>query len=318
MQTRKINKHDQIAVMLRQNPGLSQIEICKMTGLRPPYVSRALHNGGMDDVSEPVIDSHDRRWFLLEDDIPTVSKFLVRGLGCQPLDMPPAELPEPGYCAVTGEPIAIGYRAMDIVPSSAGEFLDMLGGNVTGWLSEATAIAFKNTWNLGSRFIFEDGMHYHPLVDRAAAQKQDRGYWSDLVRHVWPGRANQRALIILTTDCKKRIWHKARIGTLGSKTAVYLHDADLAGVSASLWIDWQKLLSVLDFLEIVYTAGFSKRGIAHNVLSETRAVSTAGLAQAVTWERELRDLRGSGEFKVALIIAQKSEKNRGENDSETE
>ncbi len=315
IQTRKIDKHDKIAVALRQSPGLSQAEICKTTGLRPPYVSRALHNGGMDDLGEPVIDSHDRRWFLLEDDIPTVSKFLVRGLDCQSLDTPPVELPEPGYCAVTGEPIAVGYRAMDIVPSSAGEFLDMLGGNVTGWLSEATAIAFKNTWNLGSRLIFEDGTHYHPLVDRSAAQKQGRTCWSDLVRHIWPGRASQRVLIILTTDCKKRVWHKARIGTLGSKTAVYLHDTDLTGVSASLWIDWQRLLSVLDFVENVYTAGFSKRGIAYNILAETKAISTAGLMQAIVWEKELRDLRGSGEFKVALIIAQKSEKNGGRNDN---
>jgi hypothetical protein len=315
LQTRKIDRCDKIAVALLQNPGSSQVEIRKITGFNAPYVSRALRNGGMDDVDVPVIDSPDRKWFVLEDDIPTVSKFLVRGLGCPPLDTPPVELPEPGYCAVTGEPLAIGYRAMDIVPAAAGEFLDMLGGNVTGWLSEATAIAFKNTWNLGSRLIFEDGTHYHPLINRSAAQKQDRICWSDLVRSIWPERANQRVLIIVATDCKKRVWHKARIGTFGTRTAVYLHDTELVNASASLWIDWQRLLSVLDFVETVYTAGFSKRGIVGGILSETKAVSAAGLARVIAWEKELRDLRSLDEFKIAIIVAQKME---GKDDSKTE
>jgi len=236
-------------------------------------------------------------------------------MGLEALDSPPVEFSAPGYCAITGEPISAGYRAMDIVPASSGEFLDMLNGNINGCLSEATAIAFKNTWNLGNRLIFEDGTHYHPLIDRTAAREKKRACWSDLVRHIWPSRINQRVLIIITTNCKKGVWHKARIGTLGNRTAVYLHDSKLVGVSESLWIDWERLLSALDFIETIYTAGFSRRGITNSILSETKAISALGLRQAIEWETVLRSMRDTIEFKAAVIIAQKTE---GKDEGETE
>jgi len=230
----------------------------------------------------------------------------VRGLGLPPLDVPPSNIDGVAYDAITGVGLAQGYRAMDIVPKAAGEFLDLLRGNVDGWVSEATARAFKGTWNLGNRLIFEDGTHFYPLIGRESARKRGRACWSDLVRNVWASRRGERLLVILTTDFRKRLWPRARIGTLGQATAAYIHDANL-NVSSLAQIDWPGMLATLGLVERVYLAGFSKRGIINGLLSEFKAVQSVGMLSAVDWEKQLQAVRGGYEFTMAAIIAQKGD-----------
>ena len=90
----------------------------------------------------------------------TVADYLVLGMEIPPLKMEPISVPDGTYCIITGVSTWVGYPAADIVPDAAGEFLDLLPGGVGGYLSENTARAFKGSWNLGSRVIFEDGTHY--------------------------------------------------------------------------------------------------------------------------------------------------------------
>lgn len=234
-----------------------------------------------------------------------VADFLVKGLGIQPLIEYELKKIEGGSrCLLSGQYITEGYSVWDIIPSSTGEFLDFLPGGMVGYLSETVARAIKGTWNLGSRVIFEDGTHYHPLIARD--QKKERPCWSELVRQIWKERAGQKVLIILATDPKKRIWNRARIGVLGSTTPVLLFDTDNCLLATKL-MDWVELLRILDIIEEVYTLGFSKRGIQQSLLSEWSRVQKYGIKKVIEIDNLLKTLRAKAEFTMALLIAQKGE-----------
>lgn len=193
-----------------------------------------------------------------------------------------------------------------------------------------------------SFFIFPDGPAEQPLLDRdaeaharealakaqaklaaagpeddreklekavAAAEKrilavQGRPCWSDLVRQVWPVHQGKICLVLLTTDTKKRLWPRARVGALGAKTPVYLHDGALSRVE---FINWPGLLRVLDLVEEVYAAGFSKSYLRAGLYGATQALAQVGYRQMASWEQALYGLRPLAEFQMALLIAQKKE-----------
>lgn len=237
----------------------------------------------------------------------TVSDLMVRGMEIQEIDAnnpPLVDCPPNTHCCITGEEIERGYYAQDIVPSAAGEFLELMHGDVTGYMSEMAARAFKGSWNLGSRFIFEDATHYHPLLNGESAAKQERACWSQLVRDVWSDKRGMRYVAILATDYKKKIWPLAQVGTLGEQSPILVFDAS-RDLLRNVTVDWRRLIEVLDFVELVYTAGFVKPAIESNLLSSNKAVNDVGLYQSIDWENHLKTLRGTPEFIVASIIAQK-------------
>ncbi|MCI0549404.1 MAG: hypothetical protein L0287_00460 [Anaerolineae bacterium] len=232
----------------------------------------------------------------------TVTDYLVNGLQIPPLDEPPK--PITASCAITGVPITQGYSVWDIVPDSAGEYLDLLHGT-NGYVSETAARAIKGTWNLGSRIIFDDGTHYHPLIARD--KKGERPCWSDLVRHLWNEKRGESVLMILTTDVKKRVWHKARIGVLGRATPVMIYDITDSGLSSVQVIDWVVLLEILDVVENIYSMGFSKNGIRYSLLREWSRVQSFGTRQVIDLDNQLKPLREKTEFSMAVLISQKKE-----------
>lgn len=235
----------------------------------------------------------------------TTADFLVFGMELPPLDSPPVSIMTT-HCALTGIPIEIGYRAMEIIPAAAGEFLDLLPGGVNGYLSENAARAFKRTWNLGSRVIFEDGTHYHPLIARDP-KHPERPIWSDLVREFWPARQGDNVLMILTTDVKKRVWHRARIGAIGETIPVFIYDVAGWGLASVQVINWPVLLKTLQTVEDTYSLGFTKNYIRYSLLSQQSLVQKLGLYQVMNLDKILRPLRETPEFAMAVIIAQKKE-----------
>lgn len=233
----------------------------------------------------------------------TVAEYLVNGLKIPPLDEPAK--PINSVCAMTGVQITHGYPIWDIVPHESGEFLDFLPNGVNGYISETAARAIKGTWNLGSRIIFANGDHYHPLIARD--KNGERPCWSDLARQLWMERRGQSVLMILTTDFKKRVWHRSRIGVLGSATPVMIHDVADSGISSVQIIDWAVLLETLDVVENIYSMGFSKNGIRHSLLREWNRVQSFGARHVIELDNQLKPLREKTEFTMAVIIAQKKE-----------
>jgi len=236
-----------------------------------------------------------------------IAEFLTYGIGLPELDEPPRKIDGRAICAITGEKIEAGYPVMDIISKSTGEYLDLLGGYSSEWLSGAAARAFKGSWNMGSRLVFADGTHYHPLVARDEAKKQNRACWSDLVREIWPDRAGQSLVMILTTDFKKRIWPRGRVGILGDATDVLVYDMQ-QGIFDVLQINWwPRLLKILDVFEEVYTYGFVKPVIANCLYLDHKTMGAIGVTATTDYEKYLSRIRNTGEFKIAMIIAQKQE-----------
>ena len=229
---------------------------------------------------------------------------LARGLNAEPLTKAPLELPPGACCAVTGAPLERGYRCVDVIPKAAGELLDMLNGQPQGWLSESAARLFNGTttWNLGSRLVFEDGTMFWPLIARP--KEGERPCWSALVRQVWRERAGQRCVAILTTDVKKRLWPLARLGVLGPRTPVTIYDAE-QDVRATLAVSWSALIDMLDVIEVIYSHGFAKRAMRASLFSDFKRTQEVGYDLTRGWERQLAGWRGSNEFVMATLIAQK-------------
>jgi hypothetical protein len=198
----------------------------------------------------------------------------------------------------------------DVVTDATNEFLDCFRGGVGGYVSESAAICFHNAdprgGNLTTRavMVFADAYH-NPLINAASAAEQDRPCWSRLVRDVWPSRKGQAVLVILTTDMKRRLWPKARIGPLGNRTPVLYYDSG-SGAEV-LYVDWPRLIECLGLVEDVYSIGFVKDNIKASLYHQWDACVAVSMARAGTWERSLTRWRGSPEFQIAVLIAQKRE-----------
>ncbi len=237
----------------------------------------------------------------------SVPAFLSAALSPPELPKPPQILASDSHDALTGAHITHGYSIKDITTSATNEFVDTFHGRCDGYVSEQTARVFK-LQNIGQIVVFEDGTSYKPLIARDSAREQGRPCWSELVRGIWPTRRDKRALILLATDFKKRLWPRARIGVLGDNTAVYIHDGAQT-LSASLTINWPILLQVLETVETIYSAGFSKKCIAQSLAREWKAAQVVGLPQVLVWQRELDRIRAAhpDELTMAMLIAQKYE-----------
>jgi len=241
----------------------------------------------------------------------TPADFIVRGLRLPALPDPPHPLNGNGICcAITGQPISEGYPVADMVTEATAEFLDCFRGGVGGYVSEGAARCFRNAdprrGNPTARavMIFADGTYYNPLISRASAIAQGRSYWSGLVREVWPARKGQQVLIILTTDMKRRLWPRARIGALGACTPMFCYDPDL-GLNGVRIVDWGKLIGCLEVVEKVYSLGFPKQVIETSLYIASKVAQGIGLGETRALEREVAVWRPCAEFAIALLIAQK-------------
>lgn len=237
---------------------------------------------------------------------------LATGLHLPPVSEPSFDLPPGTTCSISGQPITRGYRVSDMVTDATAEFLDAFRGGVGGYVSESAArcIRSDNPRNgrpcARSHLIFAGDDALMPLISRAAARKLGRPCWSDLVRAVWPAQKGRTCLVIITTDTKKRLWIRARVGALGVRTPLLYHDAE-TGRSEVMHVSWPDVIACLDLVESIYTAGFAKPAIRGSLFSAQTAVQAAGVARTLEWERALRPWRETSEFIVATLIAQRAE-----------
>lgn len=243
----------------------------------------------------------------------TPADLLAVGFRLPSLPKLPGVVPAGTRCAITGQPIEVGYPVSDMVTDATAEFLDAFrgGDGITGWVSEAAARCFKSanprTGNPCAKalLVFESEPAWHPMIARESARTGGRPCWSELVREIWPARRGQHVLAILTTDTKKRLWPRARVGSLGHATPVLYHDS-ATDESRVLLIDWAFLVWMLDLVEESYSAGYPKSAIRESLYMAGK-VARESLARTGEWERRLVPWRGQPEFTVALLIAQKRE-----------
>ncbi len=241
----------------------------------------------------------------------SVADLLAAAYPLPDLTLTSVDVPPRTRCAISGQPLTRGVPVAGITTSATTEFLDQFRGGLHGYVSEAAARCYKSAdprkGNILARslaaFAGEPGAL--PLIARERAVAEGRPCWSDLVRQVWPARRGQTCVLIISTDTKKRLWPRARVGALGSQTPVYYYDAPTAG-NDTLYLDWPRLLACLDLVEEVYTAGYPKAAIRESLYRAGR-MAQDDLVRVRPWERALAEWRGLPEFTVATLIAQKRE-----------
>ena len=235
-----------------------------------------------------------------------IAEILVMGLRIGTLDEKLARYVENvnTNCALTGARITRGIPVRRVVSSATGEFLDLTSGQITGYFSESSARAFKGTRNMGSVLIFTDGTCYRPFISAVSTEGTERPYWSALARAIWPARSGQECLIIVAADVKKKVWPWAQMGFLGEHTPVLLFDSSRAQLGVER-INWPALITTLDFIEELYTSGFTKKTIADNLFTDIKTMEVCGYAKTLDYETQLIQMRPSAEFKFSIIIAQK-------------
>jgi len=231
----------------------------------------------------------------------TTANLLRRGMRWESLTEPLR--PHAGHCVMTGAAITEGYPVQEILPSSTGNFLDILPGGATGWLSEDAAVCYRNDFRLGARLIFEDGTMLNPLVDARAAAEQGRPCWRDVVRDVLPGRVGERHICLLNTDYKKRVWPRTPVTTVGGAMRWYVYDPS-RGVAAAVRLSLTQMAETLALVEEVLVE-FPKPRIELGLHGDAKGAKRVGWTQICEWESRLRELRSTSEFGVAMIIAQK-------------
>lgn len=242
---------------------------------------------------------------------PAPADLLAAGLDLPPVAEAAEPVPPGTVCALTGQPLTTGYPRRLMTTEATTEFLDHFRGDVHGWVSESAARCYRSAnpraGNPCARSILavQEGAGavrlWSPLIARESAAAQGRPCWSALVRLAWQAHAGRPVLAILTTNTKKRLWPRARVGALGSRTPLYYYDSDTQG-DGVLWLDWPRLLACLDLVEELYTAGFPKPVLRTCLLRKTDADPLRALAG----ERALAPWRGTPEFRVAALIAQKT------------
>lgn len=236
----------------------------------------------------------------------SVADMLVYGLNLPRPETPLIRAAPPGTrCAITGTPVDEGYLIRDVTTGATAEFLDCFRGHPEGWISENAGRCFRHIRQTSRCWlIFEDSTAHDAMISRESAEAQGRPCWSSLVREVWPNRQGQQILCILTTNMKRRLWPKARVGQLGYRTPVYLLDSSL-NVDGCYMVNWPRMLAALDLIEEAYSAGYAKTQIQTGLLSAFQLSIEIGLERAIAWEGELAEIRPRIEFLMALLIAQK-------------
>ena len=214
----------------------------------------------------------------------------------------PTRIPGGAICAMSGESITEGYPMHDVMTAATGSPLDLVHGQTDGFMSVSVAKTFKLMRNVGGLIVFEDGIYYKPLISTKSATS-DRPTWTQLVRSIWPERRGQRAVILLSTDFKKRVWQNLRVSTIGHASMIYVYDTS-RNVAANQVVNWQHLIETLDLVEEIYKAGYSKRAIETSLMSDY-ASFCRDMAYALEKERMLQLIRNKPEFLVSCIIAQK-------------
>lgn len=263
------------------------------------------------------------------------AEFLLAGLRLPAPEASPVPVPPGTHCPLTGLALTEGWPIQSIIPSSTGEWLDLLNGDVHGYFSLAAAACIQNDWNLGNRAIIQkpDGSFeaHYPLIARPkpgavveivdedtadpkrlkTLRRDGQGVrlcWSDLLRQIWPRYAGCRCLLIVATDPKKRVWNRARVGVLGERTPILLFDSSRHQLR-TITISMPKLIDVLFFVEHLYTQGFSKETIWQFLPRDMKTATKVGMEMTFEWEERLKQLRDDDHdtLLLACILAQKNE-----------
>lgn len=172
------------------------------------------------------------------------------------------------------------------------------------------------------------GVEYvSPTFDPATAVANGTVTWSVAARRVWAEHRGRNAFVLVTPDFKRRLWPYARAGILGERTPVYVLNKAY-NLDGQQFLDWGRLVELLGVVEPLLRLGYAKDALRGSLLSAPSSTHervgaaelgerpagekvatykgrclSAGRVASALYERELRPLRGSLEYTMAVMMA---------------
>lgn len=234
---------------------------------------------------------------------------IASALGLPPFKTPPVAVPPGTRCAVTGAPLETGHPVKSVTGASTADFLDVFRGSLHGYVSDAAARCFAaasgdirasgQMWVWPTQFA-------RPVVSSATARETGRPAWREYLRTAYRERQGEPCAVLLVENFKRRFWHRAVVSVMTDTLTLFVQ-SDTTRTEQNLTVHMPTLLEALTLVERAYVLGFSKDAIRTGLLSAaTRKVAAqAGIVHASQLDRDLGWLRGTPEFEVAVIVAQK-------------
>lgn len=218
-------------------------------------------------------------------------------------------LQPPVTCAFTGNLITEGYPLKTVVTSSTSEVSDTFRYS-SEYVSVETAELFRAQRLLRGNLLFLENQLLRPMISLESATNQNRPCWRNLIYELPIGTPT---LAIFTDESKRRLWHQTHVSDFGEQWHPFLngHPVKTKTFKApplcrSLQVNVLHLRPLLRTVETAQQLGFSKLGIFEGLYSESNIAETVGYPETKSIETELSQWRDRDEFRLALLIAQKT------------
>lgn len=222
--------------------------------------------------------------------------------------------------ALTGYPInaadggAVALK--DGISTSMGNVVDFLKVPTSNWLSLSSAVllGYPKVWHrnmlaLNNSKTGEKRLIWPTLAVDPKTPNQARPLWREVIINLaeLATTPDWEIVAVFTSDPKVRLWPRAKISRLGTQTAFYVFDGDLA-ISALLELNITELKKQMLFVESLLDMGFGRNAIKSDLFANLATANKIGLSQTRDLENQLQHLlRSTLEFPVAWRVARDEE-----------
>lgn len=141
---------------------------------------------------------------------------------------------------------------------------------------------------------------YEQTVISLESVVEDKRPWLQVIREIANLPPETLVTGVLTTDVKIRLFPRSQLRTVGN-FGLYVHCPDY-DISQQLDFDLSDLLTTIDLMIPVLTAGFAKASIWYG-LGRDHARFSKSIEQCFGWELELSKHRKATYFLPALLMA---------------
>lgn len=229
----------------------------------------------------------------------TLPSALARAFALPALTLPTEALTTPVVCPFALTPVTEGVPVARLVTDATADVATTFRG--ASHVSVDGARCFGAPRDLKGNLAAVNDTGLRPFIARSSATPE-RPAWTDLVRLL---RRGDSVVLIVSDEVQRRLWPQARIGVVSDTGYPVLLTTGMR--TRLLTVRHAQLLDCLATVEAAY-ARWSKAAMANGLLSYRyqEQIRTVGLAQARADEATLAPWRGSDEFDLSIVIAQKA------------
>lgn len=214
------------------------------------------------------------------------------------------------HCATCGALISTGVPISEIeTPTTAGHAdLFRFGSHA---VCDGCAWLFMAGKGRPGNFIAYGGMLEYTVISLNSVVA-DKRPWLHVLRDLSVLPADVPVTGVMTTDVKPRLWHRARLASVG-RFGLYVHAPEY---DVSEWRDFslRDCLDAIDVITQALASGYSKASCYFGLLRDFARASKDPDA-ALRMEHDLAAIRTAPHFLPALIAAGITKENRNEQSS---